>query len=338
MTHAIPLNWPPLRLPRDRLAELQAGSAVADRNPLLGLTAQVKVLAAGGHLSHAHKLLRLLEAEHSVAEGGPQTIRCLWPAAIMAHAPDVAVSLLKQRFNPAYRIEFEIGAGLPVDVTLMRVQGDNLRFQLSPDLFEFRAGDMVLDRFVCMFPLWDAIMRSPDRIDGTVAVNLLDNGSWPGLAFCDYRLAFHLIPDSTFMGLDQYKQYRIDYAAHDVAWGDRAAVAYWRGSTSGIPTDRMIGWRSLPRIRLCEIAAAHAELIDAGITGISQIADPEALAELSGRNPDAPASLPVTYLNSSLSNRHRRQFQRLGWVLPAAVERQPGPEGRIAVRLPAMVL
>jgi hypothetical protein len=297
LTKAIQMNWPPLRLPRDRLAELQAGSAVADRNPLLGLTAQVKVLASGGHFSHAHKLMQLLEAEHSVADGGLQTIRCLWPAAIMAHAPDVAVSLLKQRYNPPYRIELEIGPGLPVDVTLMRVHGDNLHFQLSPDLFEFHAGDMILDRWVCMFPLWDAFMRSSDRIDGSVAINLLDNGSWPGLAFCEYRLGYHLIPDSTFMGLEQYKQYRIDYAGHEVAWQDRAALAYWRGSTSGIPMDPVIGWRSLPRIRLCEIAAANAEMIDAGITGISQIGDPDAPADLESRNLMRPRVSPATYLN-----------------------------------------
>ena len=74
-------------------------------------------------------------------------------------------------------------------------------------------------------------------------------------------------------------------------------MAFWRGTTSGSPTDRAVGWRSLPRIRLCEIAAANAELIDAGITGISQITDPEAPADLASRNLMRQPVNPLTYLN-----------------------------------------
>jgi hypothetical protein len=289
-------NWPPLRLPQQRLAELQTECAISDRNPLVGLSAQVKVLAVGGHFSHAHKLLRLLASEYSVVDGGLEVFRRLWPPAIMAHAPDLAVAWLTQRFKTPYRIELDVRPGLPVDVTFMRVHGDNLRFELSPDLFAFYAGDMILDRWACMFPLWDAFMRSPDRIDGTVAINLLDHGKWPGLAFCEFRPGYYLIPDSTFMGLEQYVRYRIDFAAHEVAWQDRAAVAYWRGSTTGIPMDRAVGWRSLQRIRLCDIAAANPAMLDAGITGISQIADPEAVTELEARNLRRPRVAPVTYL------------------------------------------
>jgi hypothetical protein len=286
-----------LRLPRQRVVEIQAETAIAAQNPLVGLTAEIKLLAMGGHFSHAYKLLRLLESEHGVADGALECLRRLWPSAILAHAPDLAASLAQQRFRLSCQIELDIRPGLPVDVAVMHVRGDTLRFQLSPALFEFFAAEMVLDRLLCMFPLWDAFMRSPDRIDGTVAINLLDNGSWPGLAFCEHRPGYYLIPDSSFMSLEQYRPHRINYRTHDVAWRDRAAVAYWRGSTTGIPTDKAVGWRSLPRIRLCEIAAANAELIDAGITSISQITDPEAPSELAARNLMRERVNPLTYLN-----------------------------------------
>lgn len=296
LTTDIRTNWPPLRLPRQRVAELRAEAPIADHNPLVGLTAEIKLLAMGGHFSHAYKLLRLLESEHDVAGGELEILRRLWPSAIMAHAPDLAAALVARRYNPSYQMELEIRPGLPVDVTLMQVRGDSLRFELSPALFEFHACEMVMDRLLCMFPLWDAFMRSPDRMDGTVAVNLLDDGSWPGLAFCEHRPGYYLIPDSTFMGNEQYRQFRIDFAANDVAWRDRAPVAYWRGSTSGIPMDRAIGWRSLPRVRLSEIAATHPDIIDAGITAVSQIDDPEAPADLQSRGLMRQRVSPLTYL------------------------------------------
>jgi len=164
-------------------------------------------------------------------------------------------------------------------------------------LFELDAGHMMLDRFACMFPLWDAFMRSPERIDGAVAINLLDHGSWPGLSFCDYRPGYYLIPDSVFMAYEQYKHHRANFLANDVAWADRLPIAFWRGSTTGITTGGTPPWRGLPRIQLCEIAAANPGLIDAGITGISQIDDPECRAELEARNLMRPFVDVLSYRN-----------------------------------------
>jgi hypothetical protein len=277
------------------MVELQAEASVADRNPLMALVAQVKLLAAGRHLSQAQKLLRLLESEYPVAEVDRDTFFRLFPAAILACDPDLALSWLRLRYKPSHQIAIEpAGPGLAVDVAIMRVHGDELRFQLSPALFEFHAGDMILSRWAAMFPLWDAFMTSSSRIDGTVAVNLLDNGSSPGLTFCDCRPGYYLMPDSTFMSYDQYDPYRIEFRANEVAWSDRAPIAYWRGSASGLPADAAVGWRSLPRIRLCEIGAENPEIIDAGITNISQAhtTDPAARTELEARNllrPRVPA-------------------------------------------------
>jgi hypothetical protein len=297
LTRAIITNWPQLRLSTQRLAELRTEASFADRNPLAGLTAQVKLLASGGYSSHAYQLLRLLETEHPVTDDGSESFRRLWASAILVHAADVAASLFNQRYQTRYPIELALESGLPPDVILMQVHGDNLCFRLSPDLFDFHGVEMVLDRWACMFPLWNAFMRSSKRIDGTVAINLQDSGTLPGLAFCESRPGYYLIPDPTFMGLDQYKHHRIDYTAHEIEWQDRAAVAYWRGSTTGIPIDAAIGWRSLPRIRLCEIAAANAELIDAGITNVSQISDPDASNDLKIRNLMRPRVNPTNYLN-----------------------------------------
>lgn len=285
MTSTRESKWPPLRLPDKRLGELQLEAAVADRNPLMALAAQTKLLAAGGHFTQARKLSRLLESEYPMEQVDQGAFMRLFPLAILAHDPDLAESWLKSRYHGAYQIAFDVApAGLPVDVAIMRVDGDRISFRLSHALFNFYAGDMILGRLAVTFALFDAFMKSDHRRDGSVAVNLLDLGSWPGLAFCDYRPGYYLIPDPHYMIHDQYNQSRTQFRAHEVAWDDRAPIAYWRGSTSGMPTDPAAGWRSLPRIRLCEIAAANPDIIDAGITAITQIEDGEASAWLEARN------------------------------------------------------
>jgi hypothetical protein len=291
-------NWPALHLPHQRMVELQAEASVGDRNPLMALVAQVKLLAAGRHLAHARKLLLVLESEYPIARADRDTFSRLFPAALMASAPDIALSWLTQRYIPSYSLTVEpANPGLAVGVAIMRIHGRELRFQLSRGLFEFYAGDMILSRWAAMFPLWEAFMGSPYRMDGIVAVNLLDNGSLPGLAFCDFRQGYYLIPDSTYISYDLYKNHRIEFRADEIPWHARVPMAYWRGSASGLPADQSIGWRSIPRVRLCKIGAANLDVIDAGITDISEIHtdDPAARTDIEARNLMRPRVPPQTY-------------------------------------------
>jgi hypothetical protein len=277
--------WPPLRLPVQRVTDLQGEAAVGDRNPLMALVAQVKLLAQGQHFTLAQKLLQLLDSEYAMERIDQGSFGRLFPASVYAHAPDLAASWLTRRYAANYEIVIDVTpAGLPRDVAIMRVAGNAVSLQLSHELFEFYAGDMILSRLGLTFALIDAFMKSKHRTDGAVAINLLDSGSWPGLAFCECHPGYYLIPDPHYLGHDQYSRSRAEFRQHHVAWAERAPVAYWRGSTTGMPTDPALGWRSLPRVRLCEVAAANPEIIDAGITGVSQIFDPAARADLGARN------------------------------------------------------
>ena len=65
-------------------------------------------------------------------------------------------------------------------------------------------------------------------------------------------------------------------AEHYVPWEQRSPVAFWRGTTTGMVTDPQLGWRSLPRIKLCQLAALHADLMEVGLTNVVQIEDPDA--------------------------------------------------------------
>jgi len=105
-------------------------------------------------------------------------------------------------------------------------------------------------------------------------VSLWDVGLSPGLAFCDNRPDYFLIPDSLFISTGGYDRIRRAYRENDVPWDQRMPIAFWRGTTTGHPESKSLGWRSLPRVKLCEIGQSHEAVIDAGITLVAQVADP----------------------------------------------------------------
>jgi Glycosyl transferase family 90 len=120
-------------------------------------------------------------------------------------------------------------------------------------------------------------IRSYDEFQlGSVFLNLGDVGYVPGLAFCDSRSDYFLIPDPVFVSLHGYAAMRREASERTATWHSRTALAFWRGGTSGPPTDTSLGWQSLPRVVLCRMAESHPDLIDAGITHIGQMPDSRA--------------------------------------------------------------
>jgi hypothetical protein len=131
----------------------------------------------------------------------------------------------------------------------------------------------VISRLVSILPLL-AAYRSYDGFSvGNLLVNLDDIGNIPGLAFSDSRPEYFLIPDAVFVQHEGYANMRLHAVATTVAWDRRQPIGFWRGGTSGSPTDPALGWRSLPRVKLCEISQEHPDILDAGITHVAQMSD-----------------------------------------------------------------
>ena len=132
-------------------------------------------------------------------------------------------------------------------------------------------------RLVQTLPLFWAYHRQGNVQPGCVAVNLGDAGHVPGIAFCSDRPGITLVPDTYFLDHEGYQATRLAYVEADVAWDERKPVAFWRGGTTGqrAPSE----WRTLPRVRLCEIGH-HPALFDVGLSGIVQIDDPDIVAEV----------------------------------------------------------
>lgn len=113
---------------------------------------------------------------------------------------------------------------------------------------------------------------------GRVVMNLGDAGHTPGgLAFCAATPDFTLVPDPEFLQSDGYSAAKQRLAERSIPWKERTPIALFRGGMTGRIV--MKDWRSIQRIRLCEIAADEPN-IDAGITDFIHLTDPTVQADI----------------------------------------------------------
>ncbi len=148
--------------------------------------------------------------------------------------------------------------------------------QIPPPRMEFFATRLILS-----LPLLAAYHQSAACAPGAIHLSLDDNAAAPGLGFCAQHPHIALIPDPVFLRTLGYQSTRASFAANDIPWEHRRPVAFWRGATTGRRAGS--GWRTLPRIRLCEIAnwPEVADLFDVGISNIGQLIDARESKEIS---------------------------------------------------------
>jgi hypothetical protein len=258
------------------------------------MMARVKLLGATGQLLDAHATLRRAQVDYPPATIPVSQFRQLILASVLVHETVLAKSWLLERFRASYGLEIgiEVSDAHPSAVNL-RIKGDEARFLFTRSLYEWPACELIISRWTAIYPLFDAFMRSPHRLDGSVDINFADIGHRPGLAFSEHTPGYYLIPDPSYLETERYAELSRLFRVNNVPWNDRVPVAFWRGATTGVGRrhvpighypDPATRWRGAPRIRLCEIARDNPDIIDAGITSIIQIVDPGAADWLQSRD------------------------------------------------------
>jgi hypothetical protein len=197
-------------------------------------------------------------------------------AAIIASDFALARSLIRRYFAPRVivKIGVERHTQFPTTAVVWEIcDRAACHFVFDPYMFQLDHTELFLQRWLDMLPVCVHYLHSETPEPGKICINLDDKGSLRGLAFCDNRPDFFLIPDPGFVRSRGYSDIRDRFSALDVPWEQRAPVAFWRGGTSGSVENRELGWKSLPRIRLCEISMQHPKIVDAGISAVAQIPD-----------------------------------------------------------------
>lgn len=279
--HVFPIQWSETR--REQLRRTASGEIIG-YSPIDKVLSQFLLFCADGQFDDAEiGILDVLRFHLDVLQKSGEIFLSLLNALFVVQRLDLVGAMLRDRF------------GFPDDVNIAfddsGIGGSLLKWDISPEgvhTFVFDAAALRDDNtrleilnFYWEFPLFANYAAQPEKESGSVLLNRADIGQKPGLAYCDNRPDFFLIPDAGFVPSQGYRWSREVYDRNRISWQDRTEVAFWRGATTGMkPGPRE--WRGLERIKLCEIARTHRRtgLFDVGISGLTQISDPEVIKEV----------------------------------------------------------
>jgi hypothetical protein len=152
--------------------------------------------------------------------------------------------------------------------------------------------DYMIRRLVGTLPL---LAACHDVGNGETWLNLDDIGQRPGLAFSAAGDAYHLVPDPIFIAEHAYRNIARTYLMGDPPWSDRAGIAFWRGSTTGVCEPG--AWQELDRVRLCAISTTRPDLFDVGFAAMVQrtFEDATAIRRAGYMQPPVPEAAFIRY-------------------------------------------
>ncbi len=188
---------------------------------------------------------------------------------------------LTRRFGTNVEVALRSDPGSPETLT-WEVGATADRFSFDRALFDHSHASVLVERWLACLPFLMSV-RDAESPRGATCLALGDCGTGVGLSFCDFRPNARLVPDPLFLGSDGYRGQKIAFAENPVGWEQREPRALWRGQTSGwhdAEGRQVRSWRDLPRVRLCRAGAAARDMLDTGLTGVVQVADPEAKGEI----------------------------------------------------------
>jgi Glycosyl transferase family 90 len=229
------------------------------------------------------KLLAYLVENLALLHADNEVFISFLNAAFVVQRLDLVAALLQDRYGFEKPLTISVaqnGHGVGVVRWDILPSGDGSEHRFTFDARAYARDDTRNEILVFQweFPLLAHYASQVGQEHGSVLINRHDVGLIPGLAYCDSRPNFFLVPDSVFVPTRGYQHMREAFRNNDVRWVDRKPVAFWRGGTTGIP-GRANDWSSLPRSRLCELARSHEQtgLFDVGYTSVVQFQDAKAV-------------------------------------------------------------
>ena len=276
----------PVAFPVGRSEELKgiAAGQIAVKVPVDASLASPLLKCADGQFEEAEQeILSVLSANVDQCAKDPESLISLMAALFIVQRLDLVAALLKDKFGfgADFKIEFEKNGRIDSILTWKILQSGEHRFIYeAATLVGNHARSRILQLF-WEFPLMSKYSSYRDVETGMVIVNLGDRGIVSGLAYCDSRPDYFLIPDYIFVPTQGYRSARTIFKENSIPWTQRKSVAFWRGSTTGVKTSER-EWRTLERARLCELASRHQKtgLFDVGFSAIAQFRDPSVVKEI----------------------------------------------------------
>lgn len=270
-----PISWSDGRIQSLRDTANKVGVL---RSPLDDQLAAAILLCVEGHFAVAeNQVLRLMRDNTDLINQDPETFISFVFALYVLQQFGLLAALLHDRFgfNGEFSIDVEENGPGIGRIRWEISQAGVHRFVFDAKSYQYDKTRDDIIGFYWEFPLYANFSHSHHKEHGSVIINQMDIGHTPGLAWCDNRPDYFLVPDCIFVPTRGYEYARAVLTKNLVPWEDRKDIAFWRGGTTGIP--KVPGdWRSLDRIELCEIARRHEHLgfVDVGLSSVLQMPDP----------------------------------------------------------------
>jgi hypothetical protein len=186
-----------------------------------------------------------------------------------------AAELISAQFDLA-RVVLEAEPAMPGERVWLEMGPQTLKLTIRPESTTVIYWTVCL-RLVEMLPL---IVHTAKTAPQTFecCLSLADVGSESELSFSTADPRGLRVPDPYFISRDAYGVERAAFQRAITPWAQRSSQVFWRGATTG---ERRPDWRSLPRIKLCEIAARDSSgRFDCGVNEVVQAIDPNEAQEI----------------------------------------------------------
>ena len=272
-----PIAWSERK--KSELTEIARGALPA-RSAIEAALALPLIRCSDGDFNRAEQeILHLLQQHLPIVKGNDDFFISYLEALFVLQRLDLVAAMLQDRygFPRPLRLSVEPKASavglVQWQISLANEKSEH-RFIFDADVFSDDRLRQEILAFQWEFPLLSHYANSLEQDPGTILINRHDIGLTPGLAYCDNRPEFYLIPDFVYVSTRGYAYARQVFRDGKIPWAQRSAMAFWRGSTTGIP-GKHGDWSSLPRAKLCQLAQRHASsgLFDVGFNSIVYFGD-----------------------------------------------------------------
>jgi hypothetical protein len=193
-------------------------------------------------------------------------------AAFAVLRPEIVGELLTRQFCPDGHITVKMNPRISKHffVLFEKVGHNEIGLTFSNTIARHHDLPPHMTLLIRVMPLLARVALSRKVPEGATFLNQWDAGIVPGLSYCATGSDYFLIPDHVFLASNGYYDLKQELAQNITNWNQRIPIAYWRGGTTGQVADSSRGWRSLPRVRLCELSQQYPKSIDAGLSQIAQ--------------------------------------------------------------------
>lgn len=269
----------------ENLKDVSIGSLVPTSDIAKHLAPCLLAAADSDYVSAQMQVISIINSNSDEYLNENENFIDLCHALLVSRRPDLLEAALNDNLSPSFGLSIDFVENSPHPHAIeWRIDGKSFKFLIDIYATEITRSRLLMLSLIWVFPLFEYFSAHGSNSNGAIYLSLYDVGLVPGLAFCDSRPQYLLIPDNVFIPTRGYEYAQAKIEASMPSWSQRRDCAFWRGNTTGRPLFQG-NWETLPRVALCSYTGkwAHTKLFDVALSGLAQIDSEQVAADIMAR-------------------------------------------------------